>query len=420
MKRRGFLTVLKLHVRQQIMSKAFIWSTLLLPVLMVAVGFIQNSLANLDGIEASQVIIASEDETLLDALEPLFAERPEVANGTYTLEYVLVRGADLEAFVESKRATIMANSNNGLFHVPASALDDKGIAFYSTNVGNQVLRQNVTRVVNEALNRLYFADRVAQSDIDYAVKAVDVSGLRVSAGGEESGSNGNYIVGFGLAFLLMISVIGIVSPFSAAVIEEKTNRAVEVLLTSVSPKELLAGKIVARAVTGTAQMLIWLLPLFLVMTNPMFAMPEGLEVSISFGTLLFFVVNYVLGVTIMLALWGGFSAMFDSTQDAGNTLWPVMMLMWVPFYGVFALLRNPANSVATILSIAPFTSQYVMPFRMLLVDVPAWQVLLALGLNGLVLYGAIAAGGKIYRISILATGQQPSMKQFLGWLRQPG
>lgn len=419
---RGFMTVLKMHLKQQMLSKAFIWSTLLLPVLMVAVGMIQNSLANLNGIEPSHVIIASEDAQLLEAVQPLFAARDEVANGIYTLEYANVGADELEAFVESKRTLIMADSNNGLFYVPASALDDKGIAFYSTNVGNQVLRQNVTRVFNETLNRLFFADRVAQSDIDYAVKPLAITGLRVSASGEETGSAGNYAVGFGLAILLMISMIGIVSPFSAAVIEEKTNRAVEVLLTSVSPKELLAGKIAARTITGTAQMLIWLLPLILVMTNPMTLMmlPPGFSVDVSFGTLLFFIANYVMGVTIMLAIWGGFSAMFDSTQDAGNTMWPVMMLMWVPFYAVFALLRNPANSVATILSITPFTSLYVMPFRMLLVDVPPWQPLLALGVNAAILYGAVVAGGKIYRISVLATGQQPTLKQFMAWLRQPG
>jgi ABC-2 type transport system permease protein len=216
-------------------------------------------------------------------------------------------------------------------------------------------------------------------------------------------------------------MMGIVMPFSAVIIEEKTNRAVEVLLTSVSPKELLAGKIMARAITGMAQMVIWLMPLFLMMLDPtILNLPDNFRVDIGIGTILFFVTNYVMGLTILLAIWGGFSAMFDSTQDAGNALWPVTMLMWMPFYAVFALLQNPANSVATLLSIAPFTSLYVMPFRMALVEVPFWQPLLALAISGLILYGTVVAGGKIYRISVLSTGQQPTLKQFMIWLRQPG
>ncbi len=419
---RGFKTVLKMHIKQQMLSKAFVWSTLLLPVMMFVVVLIQASLIGLDTVEKSHVIVASEDAALLTALEPVFAEREEVTSGAYTLEYHQVDAAGLDAYLVEKREAIMADSNNGLFFVPAAALTDKELRFYSTNIGNNVLRTNITEVINETLNRLYFSDlSVAQADIDYAVKPIEVEALRVSAAGEEQGSAGNFVVGFGLAILLMISMMGIVMPFSAAIIEEKTNRAVEVLLTSVNPKELLAGKIMARAITGMAQMIIWLMPLFLVMLDPsILDIPENFRVSIGFGTILFFITNYVLGLTVLLAIWGGFSSMFDSTQDAGNAMWPVTLLMWMPFYAVFALMQNPANSVATILSIAPFTSLYVMPFRMALVEVPLWQSLLALGISGLIFYGAIVAGGKIYRISILSTGQQPSMKQLMIWLRQPG
>jgi ABC-2 type transport system permease protein len=419
---RGFLTVLKMHIKQQMLSKAFVWSTLLMPVIMFVVVLIQSSLINLKGVEKSHVIVASDDAALLDAIAPVFAAREEVTSGAYTLEYRQVTSQALDAYLDEKRETIMADSNNGLFFVPSAALRDKEIRFYTTNIGNNVLRTNITEVINETLNRVYFQDlAVAQSDIDYAVKPIEVDALRMSDTGTEQGSAGNFVVGFGLAILLMISMMGIVMPFSAMIIEEKTNKAVEVLLTSVRPKELLAGKIMARAVTGVAQMIIWLMPLFLVMLDPsILNIPDDFRVDIGFGTILFFIVNYVLGLTVLLAIWGGFSSMFDSTQDAGNALWPVTMLMWMPFYAVFALLQNPANSVAAILSMAPFTSLYVMPFRMALVEVPLWQTLTALGISFAMFYGAVVAGGKIYRISVLSTGQQPSMKQFMTWLRQPG
>jgi ABC-2 type transport system permease protein len=420
---RGFLTVLKMHVKQQMLSKAFVWATLLMPVIMFAVVLIQSSLLNLDRVEKSHVIVASDDAALLAALEPVFAAREEVTSGAYTLEYKQVNLSGLDGYLAEKQATIMQDSNNALFFVPSAALSNKEIRFYTTNIGNNVLRTNITEVVNEALNRLYFRElpSVAQADIDYAVKPIEVEALRVSDSGTEQGSAGNFVVGFGLAILLMISLMGIVMPFSAMIIEEKTNKAVEVLLTSVNPKELLAGKIMARAITGVAQMLIWLMPLFLVMLDPsILNIPDDFRVDIGFGTILFFIVNYVLGLTVLLAIWGGFSSMFDSTQDAGNALWPITMLMWMPFYAVFALLQNPANGVAAILSMAPFTSLYVMPFRMALVEVPIWQALVALGISFAMFYGAIVAGGKIYRISVLSTGQQPSMKQFMTWLRQPG
>lgn len=419
---RGFKAVLKMHLKQQMLSKAFVWSTLLLPVMMFVIILVQASLIRLDAVEPSKVFVASEDGALLQSLQTAFSAREEVTSGAYTMEYQQVDDTALQPYLDSKRGVILEDSNNGLFFIPDAAAADKHVRFYSTNVGNQVLRDNITGTINEVLNRSYFRNSsLAQADIDYAVKEIEIEGLRVSDTGEAGGSVGNFAVGFGMAILLMISMMGIVMPFSAAIIEEKTNRAVEVLLTSVSPRELLAGKILARAITGVCQMVIWLMPLFVVMLDPtILDIPPEYSIDISFGMVLFFIVNYVLGLTILLAIWGGFSAMFDSTQDAGNSLWPVTILMWMPFYAVFSLFRNPANSVAEILSMTPFTSLYVMPLRMAIVEVPVWQSLVALALNGLIFYGAIVAGGKIYRISVLSIGQQPSMQQFLTWLRQPG
>lgn len=416
---RGLKSVLKMQVRQQMLSKAFVWSTLLLPVMMFVIIFIQSSLLGLDEVEESLIHVASDDGVLLTALDVAFNEREEVQSGAYTVELEQVRAQDFPVYLAGKREAILADSNNALFWVPGAAVSDKGVRFYSSNLGNNVLRENATAAINAALNRSYFRDMaIAQADIDYAVKEIDIEGFEVSLSGEAEGSFGNYIVGWGMAILLMISMMGIVMPFSANVIEEKANRAVEVLLTSVNPKELLAGKILARAATGVAQMVIWLMPLFIVMLDPgILNIPEDFRVDIGLGTIAFFILNYVLGMTILLSVWGGFSAMFDNTQDAGNALWPITMLLWMPFYAVFSLLQNPANSVAEILSMVPFTSLYVMPFRMAIIEVPLWQPLVALLLNGIVLLGAMTAAGKIYRISILSTGQQPTMKQFLTWLR---
>ena len=384
---RGFLAVLKMHIKQQLLSKAFVLSTILMPLIMFGVIAMQVKLTTLNNAEKSHLFVTSDDQSLLDAMQKRLSERKEVKDGIYRIDYQLVEQEAFESYVASKRPEILANSNNGLFFVPGSALDTKEVRFYSTNIGNQILRQAMADSINFVLNQTHFGSlNVAQSDIDFAVKGIDYKGFNVKQSGEEQGSAGNTAVGLGLSILLVISMMGIVMPFQAAILEEKSNRAVEVLLTSVRPHELLAGKIVARTITGLAQMLIWLIPLFLFLT-------------------------------IFLSVWGGFSAMFDSAQDAGQAMWPVTVLMWVPFYAVFAVLRNPANSVAEILSIAPFTSLYVMPVRLAVLEVPAWQPLVALLLNGIICWLCIRAGGKIYRISVLSTGQPPSMRQFIGWLR---
>lgn len=418
---RGFIAVLKMHIKQQILSRAFVFSTILMPVLMLGIIAFQAKMMTLNRAEKSHVFMASDEPALLDDLQEQLDQRLEVKNGTYRIDYQQVAESGLADYLASKRPQLLENSNNALFYIPATAVNDKQVQHYSTNLGNQVLRQAVGEATMLVLNRSHFASlNVSDADIRFAAKGIDYKGFTVKEQGQEQGSFGNMAVGFGLAILLMLSMMGIVMPFQASILEEKSNRAVEVLLTSVRAEELLAGKILARTITGLAQMLIWLLPLFVFVLFPaMMTLPAELKLDLDAPTFLFFFANYVFGLTTMLAVWGGFSAMFDSTQDAGQAMWPVAMLMWLPFYALFAVVRNPANSVAELLSIAPFTSLYVMPLRMSVLEVPAWQPLLALLLDAAVCWLAIKLGGKIYRISVLSTGQQPTMQQFWRWLSQP-
>ena len=413
------LTVIKTHLKAYATSKAFMWSTLLLPVIMLAIIFIEMSLMTMESKEQSEITILTNDQLLLDSLKPAFTEMEQVRDGLYELTFNTIEESGIDAYINQSKEELLEDSNNGVFFIPASARTDKKISFYSNNPGNQDVRKNLSAVINSVLNQKYFSGKpVAQADIDYAVLDVEVKGVKVTEQGTAEQSWGNHIVGWTLAILLMLSMFFIAMPFSGFVIEEKMNRAVEVLLTSVSPKELLAGKIIAATIAGLSQMVIWLMPVFILMLDTgVLSIPEKFQVDLGFGTIVFFLLNYVLGLTIILTLWGGLSAMFDSTQDAGATLFPITLLMWVPFYAIFSLMKNPANSVAEILSIVPFTSLYVMPLRMAIIDVPVWQPLLALGLNAAILYGAMICGGKIYKISILSTGQPPNMKQFIHWLR---
>ena len=412
-------TVIKTQLKAYVASKAFLWSTLILPVVMLAIIFVQMSLTTMESREQSAIGILSDDQDLLELLEPAVSDLEQVSDGLYTLSYKLVMEKDVEGYIGNARAELLKDSNSGYFYIPAGAREDKKISYYSNNPGNQDVRRNIAAVINDVLNRHYFSNKpVAPEDIDYAVLDVDISGIKVSQQGAVEESYGNHIAGFALAILLMLSMFIIAMPFSAIIIDEKMSRSVEVLLTSVGARELLAGKIIAATLAGLTQMLIWLMPLFILMLDTsVLDIPEKYQPDMGIGTVIFFLLNYILGLTIIMSLWGGLSAMFDTGNDAAAAMFPLTLLMWVPFYAVFSLMKNPANSVAEVLSIIPFTSQYVMPLRMAIIDVPVWQPLLALGLNVLLLYGAMVCGGKIYRISILSTGQRPGMKQIVHWLR---
>jgi ABC-2 type transport system permease protein len=208
----------------------------------------------------------------------------------------------------------------------------------------------------------------------------------------------------------------------AAVNEEKTNRIIEVLLSAVTPRELLYGKIVGTAVAGLVQMVIWISPLVLLslVSLPALVMMDLPSVNLGFFTILYFLVNYLMGIVAFLAIFAAFGAMFDTPQDAQGSMMPVMMLIIVPFFLAFSMARNPANALAEVSSMLPFATILVMPARMTLIEVPLWQVGVAFLVNLLTIWCCIRAGAKIYRLTILMTGKRPAWADIWRWLRHDG
>lgn len=211
----------------------------------------------------------------------------------------------------------------------------------------------------------------------------------------------------------------VAAPAMAAVNEEKVSRVVEVVLSSVSPSELMAGKIIGSAIAGFTQMFIWLIPVVLVASGsvPLLLALNNLEIQLSFLILIYFLFNYLFGVVTFLSIFSAFGAMFDNPQDAQSSMFPVMLLIIVPFFLAFSVVNNPTSMLGVVGSMLPFFSILVMPVRMVLIDVPIWQFLIAVIVNLATLYFVVLLCGKIYRFTILMTGKNPSWKEIYKWMR---
>jgi ABC-2 type transport system permease protein len=211
----------------------------------------------------------------------------------------------------------------------------------------------------------------------------------------------------------------VAAPAMAAVNEEKVSRVVEVVLSSVSTAELMAGKIIGSAIAGFAQMFIWLIPVVLITSGslPLIVALSELNIQLDISMLAYFLLNYLIGVLTFLSIFSAFGAMFDTPQDAQSSMFPVMLLIVVPFFLAFSVVNNPTSMLGVVGSMLPFFAILVMPARMVLIDVPLWQFALAVLVNLATLYFVVLLCGKIYRFTILMTGKQPSWKEIYKWIR---
>jgi ABC-2 type transport system permease protein len=164
-------------------------------------------------------------------------------------------------------------------------------------------------------------------------------------------------------------------------------------------------------------MAIWLSPIMLLISTSFFMLPPEFTLSITPATLFYFLLNFFIGLVTFLGLFASIGAIFDNDQDAQSGIWPVMMLIIIPFFISFSMTNNPENSLATISSMFPFASIIVMPARMTLIAVPVWQLILSIVVNLAVILAIFPIAGKIYRIGILMTGKKPKWSEVIKWLK---
>jgi ABC-2 type transport system permease protein len=412
--------IIKREVIQQIFSKRFIFATLSLPIFMLIVFGLQFLFMSFEG-GGDTLRVFAEEQSTLDLLQ---SQLEEIENNNPTdlqVTYQRLSRDELVIFIEENRESILEGNINGVLFVPATALEDKEVLFYSNNAGNQILLNRIRTLVNNVVLSSYIDSRNMNDDIiEFVRMNVSIQSLRITdTGTAEGDASGQQGVAIFFNILLYISLLMVAAPAMAAVNEEKVSRVVEVVLSSVSPSELMAGKIVGSAIVGFTQMFIWLIPVVLVASGsvPLLLAFSDLDIQLGFFMMLYFLLNYLIGLLTFLSIFSAFGAIFDNPQDAQSSMFPVMLLIIVPFFLAFSVVNNPTSMLGVVGSLLPFFSILVMPARMVLIDVPFWQFAMAVLINLVTLYFVVILCGKIYRFTILMTGKRPSWKEIYKWMR---
>lgn len=416
---RRTLAIVKREVKTKLFSKSFIFMTLLVPLFMLLIFSVQYFIHSMSGDERSDIIIISDSDEILNKVQNEIFITEDFKSGTLTSRTEKVALENFDKKLEEIKPDLTAQRVTGLVYVPSSALQTKEIKYYSSNPTNSTLFYKIKSPINKALVEIYFSGKqLTQEEIKFARKDVDISGFRVSADKEVAQEGyGNIIAMVLFSFLLYMALLFSGSMTMNAVVEEKSNKIVEVLLSSASSTELMAGKIFGTVVVEVIQMAIWLSPVVLLLTTSWFFIPSEFMPQMSIGYILYFLFNYSLALITYIALYATIGAIFDNPQDAQSGVWPIMMLIMVPFFIALSMESNAQSSLVIITSLFPFSSLIVMPARMILIEVPLWHILLSIVINIAVVIGIFKLAGKIYRIGILLTGKKPKWSEVISWLK---
>ncbi|MBZ4033164.1 ABC transporter permease [Flavobacterium sp. 17A] len=431
--------IIKREFIAKVRNKSFVVMTFLSPLLFVAIAVFIGYLSSM---KAETKYIAIHDETGLFASDFLKENKKGAEFNYLNLS---------EANVNALKDSITKENFDGLILIPKTEnvndLSGK-IEFISNNSPSisfientqDVIASKITKINLEKLKLDTLAIQKAQSNVNIHL---------VKASGEESLKGLNEIkIGIGGAFgyLIMMFIIIYGNMVMRSVIEEKTNRIIEIIISSVKPFQLMIGKIIGTSLAGILQFMIWAI----IGLGLMFAASAFFGVNVGPGTnippamaqsmqqdfsgivqmglkeawnlpiasiLIGFVIYFIGGYFLYSSFYAAIGAAVDNQTDSQQFLLPIIMPLILSVYiGFFTVVNDPHGTVAVAFSMIPLTSPIVMLMRIPF-GVPWWQIAISVSLLFATFFLVVWFAAKIYRVGILMYGKKPTWKELYKWLK---
>ena len=435
MNKKRFLLILQREYMSIVGKKSFIVMTLLMPFLLILLGCIPVLLQMINTNDEKTVAVIDETGRYGGAIksdDQFDFEYYDQAKSGNARQLYDEKGKELYAIVIIPRDV---EATHQLLVYSESAVSSTLIAHLERSMGKTLTDAKVRSYGIEGLEKI-----LKECNVE-----VNVRSIKWSDGGSEETSSTDIamIVGVALSMLSYFFVLMYGAMIMNSVIEEKTNRIVEVIVSSCKPIELMLGKILGVALVGFTQVAIWAVLLGIAgmvlgmgFVGSAVASPEAMEaagamaqstsqsggfvemlLSANYVQILFFFVVYFIGGFLLYAsLFAGFGSAVDQASDASQFTTPIMIVIIIALYASLACMENPDGDVAFWCSMIPFTSPMVMMVR-LPYDVPVWQMALSVAVLYGTAIGLTALSAKIYRTGILLYGKKNSFKDVIKWIK---
>jgi ABC-2 type transport system permease protein len=430
--------VIKREFAQAVSSRAFVIGTVLGPLLLVAIFGVQFLILAKGGGGAQRIaILDASGQELAPRITQVVEERAAatpafMARASYTFEVQQAAPEQREMLQQQMTQRIMARELDGFLWLPPEALEGQGIRYEGSNATNsQVmaeLRQGVQRVVQSARLR---EEGIDEARLGNALQPVSMDVARTGDDGTAGNVMAARLMAFAMAFAIYIMVIMWGQSIMMSVQEEKRDRIVELIVSSVRARDLLFGKVIGIGGAGVLQLAVWVLAALLLLTygtvmagalgaSPAIvqALQEGtmlprLPIDLGIAFVFFFAGGFFLFATLFAVI----GALVTNTQEAQQFVFPVLLPFIIGFFISMPAADNPNSTLAVVGSMVPFTSPMVMPVRAAVGGIDWLQTGASLALLFVTAAFTLWLAAKIYRVAIFAKGKKPTASEIFRWMR---
>ena len=427
--------IIKREYMTKVRNKSFILMTFLTPIIMICLFLFVGYLSNINNETLRTIYVLDEMGNVSEVFE--------------TTEHTIfnhLSGVDLET------AKTLANQENayGLLHIPKMAIENvsNSIKFYSEESPSLSLISSLESKIESKLSKLKLqSEGVDLALIEASKMVVDINqesfeGVKTS----KVGSVMKLIFGSLAGYLLFMFIIVYGNMIMRSVIEEKTSRIIEVIISSVKPIQLMLGKIIGTSLAGITQFTIWIVLGGVIMfaasaifgfemsqtpqqelVNQTLQNPESIDnvqlvinefYSLPIANLaIAFILFFIGGFLLFSSLYAAIGAAVDNETDTQQFMLPIILPLILAIYvGVFTVIEDPHGTISTVFSFIPFTSPVVMLMRIPF-GVPLWQQLVSFLILMVTFVFIVWFAAKIYRVGILMHGKKPTYRELFKWLK---
>lgn len=421
--------IIKREYLNKVRNRTFIIMTFVSPLIFVGVALLVGFLTSINNDTVRQIAVL--DET--GNYAPLFED-------TKRTDYIIIENDNVEMAIKASQAA----DYYGLLHIskkiPVEATfysDDSPSVDYINDIEDRISKKATEdNLVAQNISLQIIQDTKVETNLK----------LQSYTGVQTSKANGwiKMAFGGGAGYLLMMFIIIYGNMVMRSVIEEKTNRIIEIIISSVKPIYLMIGKITGTSLAGITQFLIWVVVggiLFTVVSivlGPEAMQSPGNEVAMGqlenmdkmqlmindvmqlplLKLVICFFIYFIGGYFLYAAIYTAIGAAVDNETDTQQFMLPVILPLVLSIYvGFFSVMDNPHGTVAVIFSYIPLTSPIVMLMRIPFGEISYWEIALSMFLLYISIFGVAWLAAKIYRVGILMYGKKTNWKELYKWLR---
>jgi len=426
---RNTWVILKREYLERVRTRTFLVLTLLAPAIMTALMILPAKLATM-GQKADYVVIVTSTQQFGEVvrqqlMSELTASQDDESeeNGAKQKpedQYTIV--IDTTA-TESERASLRDKIDTHTIDGFIWLTDDAIAAHKVTWTGREVAGSREKAWLGDAINRIVQQQELSKQGLnstqaDELLKPVKVESVRIDRGRETKSSGSSRFLEITIMVMLIyVAVLLYGISVMRSVLEEKTSRIMEVLLSSASPTELMTGKILGVGAVGLTQIIVWTVMGGVIALPSLAAQPNFGDLQLSPLMMVSFVLYFLLGYLLYSTMYATIGAITTTEQEGQQLQFLIVMPLVLSVFMLMPVIRTPDSATVVWLSMVPFFAPIVMYARIVIQTPPLWQIGLSLLLMVATIAGLVVLCARIYRVGVLIYGKRANLPEIMKWLK---